>query len=319
MELRWFVSAVLAEGKADGSAFGKSLPPDLKPAQWELASQLLDALRPFKAATTFLSAQLTVSVSCALPVIYSLKAKLAPDRKDKDAIRQFKQRCRSDLCNRWSLDNLGLNAVSVLSCAVDPRFKKLSFLSQEQVIAIHDAITSKLAVGENVHESSSASYSTDSAIEPSAKRAKPDSSLDYLFGPENDDARSSSDDASEEVTRFVSEPVAPRTADPLHWWNKNAARYPKLAVLAMSLLCVPATSTPAERIFSAAGNIITKKRASLLPSNADALIFLNRNWKLPFSRANDAPVHLAEVTRAEVEVAENPVLPPLPDLRVEIE
>ena len=158
-----------------------------------------------------------MSVSCALPVIYSLKAKLALDRKDKDAIRQFKQRCRSDLCNRWSLDNLDLNAVSVLSCAVDPRFKKLSFLSQEQVVAIHDAITSKLAVGENVHKSSSASCSTDSAIEPSAKRAKPDSSLNYLFGPEND-AISSSDDASEEVTRFVSEPVAPRTADPLQWW-----------------------------------------------------------------------------------------------------
>ena len=192
-------------------------------------------------------------------------------------------------------------------------------MSQEQVVAIHDAITSKLAVGDNVHESSSASCSTDSAIEPSAKRAKPDSSLDYLFGPENDDAISSSDDASEEVTRFVSEPVAPRTADPLQWWGKNAARYPKLAVLAVSLLCVPATSTPAERIFSAAGNIITKKRASLLPSNADALIFLNRNWKLLFSRANDAPVHLDEVTRAEVEVAENPVLPPLPDLRVDIE
>lgn len=311
IELRWFVSAVLAEGKAQGGAQAKSLPADLKPAQWELASQLLEALKPFKAATTFLSAQLTVSVSCVLPVIFGLKAKLQPDRKDKETVRVFKQKCRVDLTTRWSLESIDFNSVLALSCAVDPRFKNLPFLSEADAALVRQCLVNKVTL--ELEE-------LDTAAEPPAKRAKPDNSsaLDYLFGPEVPCTSScSSNTSSDEVTRFVSEPLAPRTADPLDWWRVNSPRYPNLSTVASSLLCVPGTSTPAERIFSAAGNIITKKRACLLSSNADALIFLNRNWNLLFTKSSTSvSQEMSEVTAAEVEAAENPVLPQLPQLQV---
>lgn len=65
--------------------------------------------------------------------------------------------------------------------------------------------------------------------------------------------------------------------NPLTWWEKNAASYPTLAEQARSLLCIPATSTPSERLFSAAGNIVSKKRASLSPKHVDMLTFLHCN------------------------------------------
>ena len=77
VEQRWVVSAVLAKEQADGSA-GKKIR-DLTLTQWDLAAQLLDALRPFKAATTFLSAENNVSVLCVLPIIVNLHDRL----KDK--------------------------------------------------------------------------------------------------------------------------------------------------------------------------------------------------------------------------------------------
>ena len=54
-------------------------------------------------------------------------------------------------------------------------------------------------------------------------------------------------------------------------------RFPTLAKLARHYLCVPATSVPAERIFLIAGLVISNKRSSLTPENADMLIFLSKN------------------------------------------
>lgn len=78
---------------------------------------------------------------------------------------------------------------------------------------------------------------------------------------------------------FGERPLSKRE-NPLSWWENNAARYPHLAQLAKTLLCVPATSTPSERLFSAAGNIASKKRASLSPDHVDMLTFLHCNKEL---------------------------------------
>ena len=56
-------------------------------------------------------------------------------------------------------------------------------------------------------------------------------------------------------------------------------RFPTLAKLARHYLCVPATSVPAERIFSIAGLVISNKRSSLTPENADMLTFLGMGFK----------------------------------------
>ena len=59
--------------------------------------------------------------------------------------------------------------------------------------------------------------------------------------------------------------------------KENAERFPIIAKVAKRFLCIPATSVPAERVFSTTGLIINEKRSSLLPENSDMLIFLNKN------------------------------------------
>ena len=63
----------------------------------------------------------------------------------------------------------------------------------------------------------------------------------------------------------------------LKWWEGKVGCYPNIARVARKYLCVPASSVPTERIWSLAGNIVTKKRAALKSENIDMLIFLNYN------------------------------------------
>jgi hypothetical protein len=49
------------------------------------------------------------------------------------------------------------------------------------------------------------------------------------------------------------------TSDPLKWWKEKKSSLPRLAKLACTYLAIPSTSVPSERLFSSAGNTLTKK------------------------------------------------------------
>ena len=65
--------------------------------------------------------------------------------------------------------------------------------------------------------------------------------------------------------------------DPLHWWKLHNELYPLLSQVAKKYLCVPATSTVSERLFSRSGRIVTPIRSSLKPDSVEMLVFLSNN------------------------------------------
>ena len=80
-----------------------------------------------------------------------------------------------------------------------------------------------------------------------------------------------------EVQRYIQEQDLDKNRCPLKWWEANEKKYPKLSNLARKFLCIPATSTPSERVFSTAGNIVRAKRSCLSSENIDILVFLYEN------------------------------------------
>ena len=67
------------------------------------------------------------------------------------------------------------------------------------------------------------------------------------------------------------------TYDCATWWRNNHKRYPKLAIVAKNLLCIPATSANCERAFSTLTDVVTNKRNRLHAATTRKLTFLKHN------------------------------------------
>ena len=79
------------------------------------------------------------------------------------------------------------------------------------------------------------------------------SAMSFLIGASSSGSPQTPE--SDKVTRYKAEPVVLDSEDPLKWWKKNEERFPVLAQVCKSILSIPATSTPSQRLFSAAGLI----------------------------------------------------------------
>lgn len=67
--------------------------------------------------------------------------------------------------------------------------------------------------------------------------------------------------------------------DVMQWWENHNSEYPRLYKFAQKILAIPASSAASERVFSAAGNIITEKRNRIGPKTVNNLLFLNSVYK----------------------------------------
>ena len=67
----------------------------------------------------------------------------------------------------------------------------------------------------------------------------------------------------------------PKDKNPLDEWRRSAVYLlPWLGVLARRVLTIPATSSAPKRLFSTAGNVMTKKRSRLTCDNMEELVYL---------------------------------------------
>jgi hypothetical protein len=62
--------------------------------------------------------------------------------------------------------------------------------------------------------------------------------------------------------------------NPLDFWKNQKIEFPVLAKVACQIFCVPATSACVERSFSSAGNICTKRRTNIKPTQLNNVVFL---------------------------------------------
>jgi len=151
----------------------------------------------------------------------------------------------------------------MLAALLDPRFKELGFASNSLCIRTQEQLRNAYQDMKNL---------TDENQEAELRPISSNSLLARMF--ENNAIH------VDEVASYLALPKIHHDDCPLIWWKTNKTRFPVLSKLAKKYLAVPATSTPSERLFSEAGNVMTIKRTQLAPNMLENLVFCKKNWRL---------------------------------------
>lgn len=83
-----------------------------------------------------------------------------------------------------------------------------------------------------------------------------------------------------ELRRYLSDlPDVSKDTDIIEWWGTHAKVYPTLSRIAKDVCAIPATSVPCERLFSAGGEIATKRRSALGAEQFEKLQLMKHAWR----------------------------------------
>jgi hypothetical protein len=176
----------------------------------------------------------------------------------KDVLDKVKKNLYDAMCFYWRF----LSEDYLLSTILDPRVKYIYNKEEEEIL-----------------RKKYAEFKDDYLPTPMESRASspiPSSTMIYqprLFAAFEQDQPQSSD----EVAEYLKEDKIKFTQNPFEWWMNKKSKYPVLARLARIYLAVPATSTPSERLFSDAGNLLTPKRSRINAELFKRMMFLKRN------------------------------------------
>merc|ERR1719222_1144879 len=154
-----------------------------------------------------------------------------------------------------------------LAAFLDPRWKDLRMIKKQD----RDRAIERIEEEMNSLEKTS---QPTREVEPAPKRRL----LDFDESDEEGDEETEA--MAAELRRYRNEPALQRDGDPLGWWRTRMEQYPTLVRLARKYLCVPATSTEAERVFSWMGFLLNKRRLSLSGESVLMQLFLKDNLEL---------------------------------------
>jgi len=84
----------------------------------------------------------------------------------------------------------------------------------------------------------------------------------------------------QELVDYVKFPVLDYDSDPLAWWKVNEKDFIHVTRAARSVLSIPASSAPVERILSTAGKIFRPERTRLIAEKFESMMFIKCNTHL---------------------------------------
>lgn len=247
--------------KKDGQNLSGRL---LSEEEWNELEDLLKLLSPFAQSTKLIGGAQYPTLGMMLPTISLLLSHIRQMKTSlsSSSILNVCQRIENSMLARWESPPIEAYFASYL----DPRFKNLSFASNEKKKKVQDMLLEIIEARANA---------IDTPVQTEMDQLYDGVQLDFPI--ENEIERYNK---VTQMNKYCIDDPFYKTHNPLIWWRTNEKEYPNLAALARKFLAFPATSVPSERLFSDAGNILTKKRNRLDPTTVHDILFLKTNSKI---------------------------------------
>lgn len=240
-----------------------------------------NVLRPFKTATDATQGDAYITISMVYTILVKIKSThlLVDAEHDSELVQLVKKGIEEQVVERFKDPSFNH---AVIATGVDPRFKDFTFIDAEDRGAHFTMVLNAAKQQALVHKEHSnqqaelPSVTSDNSVQPriTKKQRVHQELMELISVPEKQ--TSMSDAVEHELAKFWDVKVS-ITVDPLMWWRMHSAEYPILSTLARKYLAIPATSAPAERVFSIAGDVVSKKRNRLKPDIVDKIIFVHDN------------------------------------------
>nr|CAD7199525.1 unnamed protein product [Timema douglasi] len=238
---------------------------------------LLNILKPVEYVTREVSGEKCATISKIIPLINCLRAQvMAVDETGSELVEVVKEVLLKEIDDHFGrVEECHLVA---LACFLDPRFKNIHF-SDPKAYANNISLLRR-------------AINTDSSISDTNGDSSTPTAYDFwshhkvlVHGRQtNKRIALAGEREKDEIALYLANPVAPLYVDPIQQWEDMKHIFPSLYRQAQLYLLAPATSVPAERLFSEAGDTLTKTRNRLLGKRMERLLFLSdcteEDWQL---------------------------------------
>jgi hypothetical protein len=275
--------------------------------EWNLIIELLQVLGPIEEATTCLGGSKYVTHSLLYRLIENLKKRFKPNKNDRisneldfnteddifdefeyqeefnndqndqdninipvntyNLLNQVKKNIYQALCHYFPIPSSN----KLLSTLLDPRCKKLEDFDYLVRLDVENKLR-ELYEEKKALEQNEEQTQTDDIVDECSNTV-----INLLYVPSLIKSLDKEEAVQDEVKEYLDLAPIGLSNNPLTWWELHSTKFPILSELSRIYLAMPATSTPSERLFSEAGNLLTTKRTRILPELFKRMIFLKKN------------------------------------------
>lgn len=239
---------------------------------WIIMEKIVKVLKCFEEATQMLSKS-DASMAQAIPIVTTIIKQLETDDADY-GVKTSKRNLKGAVVDRFRF--LETKKENTKAMFLDSRYKAHFYLDPNTIEEVKKSLIAELvAILSDCPEAES----------EVSKPSKEEFGFEKAMSKIIQRSVSQQDSPSFEATQFIdSYANSPPEKDVLGFWKRKAQSSKPVeraaAKLAEKYLTPPATSVDVERLFSTAGDILTKERNRLKPENVSKVLFLRENLPL---------------------------------------